>query len=84
MNKVISATFGDIHAQVKCFSYISGLLFLLYLNVNLVYTVEKEKMKTFNIFPHLEEKFPDYNIQIRINEELDTIYKINSKDGMEL
>lgn len=37
-------------------------------------------MKTFNIFPHLEEKFPDSNIQILINEELDTVYKINSKD----
>ncbi len=39
-------------------------------------------MKTFNIFPSLEEKFPDNNIQIHINEELDTVYKINSKDGI--
>ena len=54
----------------------------LYPNINLVHTLEKEKMKTFNIFPDLEEKFPDIDFQIRINEELDTVYLINSKDGI--
>ena len=40
------------------------------------------KMNTYNIFPHLEEKFADYTIEIVINNELDSVFTVLPETGI--